>query len=602
MKLTEGQKKVMEADGDLLVTGGPGSGKTTISILKAAQFAKQSLRPGQKILFLSFANATISRVKEEVEQEQQISRVQRQVIDVKTYHSFFWHVLKTHGYLVGLPRRLSILTHSLEAVALSSIRLGFSAPRRADGCKAEKEYAEDAERRRVATEEGRICFDLCAPYAGDLLCGSSRIRRLVANRYPLIILDEFQDTNEEQWRVVQALENRLVVLADPEQCIHEWIGADPARIDHFCDVFKPIKVDLGTANHRSVGTEIGLFGDDVLTGKFRQDSYRGIEVDFFVPFPNPAKAKLVRTIFDAKRRLMKARAVDWTLAILVPTKKMTLLVSDALRMPPAKMPSVRHTALIELEGAVLAADIIAFLLQPADDHHFNQFVELIRNYYRGKDGDKPKKTALEEAERIGNSRDNWLACKAESKEPHKSSIILKTRDVYKEACAVKRTGDSARDWKAVMQILEDGCCSRLSEIAKEAQKLPILGRGKRLRRELSRNWRENGCYRNALAITRRAYIHEHFSKNRRVESGVVVMNMHKAKGKQFDEVIIFEHWSTAGEELPHHGNKRIVRFNSRDKINKQTRQIFRVSVTRSRQRTTILTPKNDSCVLLDGYI
>ena len=301
MKLTEGQKEVMEADGHLLVTGGPGSGKTTISILKAMQFAEQNLQPGQKILFLSFANASVSRVKDAIEHEQQIPLMQKRVIDVETYHSFFWHVLKTHGYLIGLPRRLSILTRSWEAVALSSVRSDFPARGRLTSAqRASKKNAEDAEHRRLATEEGRICFDLCAPYAGDLLCGSSRIRQLVSNRYPLIILDEFQDTNEEQWRVVRALESRLVALADPEQRIHEWNGADPARLDHFRDAFKPAKVDLGTDNHRSTGTEIGLFGDDVLTGKFRKDRYHGIEVDRFESIHNLAMTRLVTTVYAAQ--------------------------------------------------------------------------------------------------------------------------------------------------------------------------------------------------------------------------------------------------------------------------------------------------------------
>ena len=601
MKLTKGQKEVMETEGHLLITGGPGSGKTAISILKAVQFTEKSLRPGQKVLFLSFANATVSRVKEEIEHEQQIPLMQKRVIDVKTYHSFFWHIIKTHGYLIGLPRRLSILTPSLEAVALSSIRLGFSARGLIDGQKAEKENAEDAERQRIATEEGRVCFDLCAPYAGDLLCGSSRIRRLVANRYPLIILDEFQDTNEEQWRVVQALESRVVVLADPEQCIHEWNGADPARVNHFRDAFTPVKVDLGTDNHRSAGTEIGLFGDDVLTGKFQQDSYRGIKVDFFVPFPNPAKVKLVRTVLDAQKRLRNARGVNWTLAILVPTKQMTRLVSDALRHPLANMPEVWHTAVIELEGAILAADIIAFLLQPVDAHHFNQLIDLVCNYHRGKGGGKPTKTALESAQSIDRARGKLLVCKAESKEPRKDNVVLKTREVYEQACAVKRTGNSVEDWQALTKILKDGCCRHLREIAGEARKLRVLGRGKQLRRELSRDWRENSCYRNALAITRRAYIHEHFLKSKRAETGVIVMNMHKAKGKQFDEVIIFEHWSATRKEN-NRSSDRIVRSNSKNQIDDQTRQLFRVSVTRGKQRTTILTPRDDTCVLLDGYI
>ena len=97
MNLSDKQKEVLETDGHILVIGGPGAGKTTISILKAAKVA-ESLRLGQEILFLSFARATIGRIIEAIENEHDIPRAIKSRINVDTYHSFFWRTLKTHGY------------------------------------------------------------------------------------------------------------------------------------------------------------------------------------------------------------------------------------------------------------------------------------------------------------------------------------------------------------------------------------------------------------------------------------------------------------------------------------------------------------------------
>jgi len=161
--LTETQKEVLRAVGHQLVTGEPGSGKTTVAILKGAKIAREALKPGQHILFLSFARATVSRVLEAIDEESAIMPEERRRIEVDTYHSFFWRILKTHGYLVGFPRRMTILTPPNEAIALAAVRSGYKAASKlSEEEKAEKRAREEAERIRLATEEGRVCFDLFA--------------------------------------------------------------------------------------------------------------------------------------------------------------------------------------------------------------------------------------------------------------------------------------------------------------------------------------------------------------------------------------------------------------------------------------------------------
>ena len=199
-------------------------------------------------------------------------------IEVDTYHAFFWRLIRSHGYLLGLPRRLNVLTPHSEAVAFSDIRNEYGPLDKLSPAERREKHRRETERRlSIAVEEGRVGFDLFAEFAGRLLHGSEKIRMLVANTYPTIVLDEFQDTADAQWNVIRALgrNSRLLALADPEQRIFDFIGAHPDRLRHFQDEFAVSVFDLSNECHRSRGTDIADFGNDILKGRFSRSKYAG---------------------------------------------------------------------------------------------------------------------------------------------------------------------------------------------------------------------------------------------------------------------------------------------------------------------------------------
>jgi DNA helicase-2/ATP-dependent DNA helicase PcrA len=87
---------------------------------------------------------------------------------------------------------------------------------------------------------------------------------------------------------------------------------------------------------------------------------------------------------EARKRLLGTGRKGWSLAVLVPTKRMTRLVSDAFRQEQARLPTIPHTAAVDVEAAILAAEIVAFLMEPdPDGSRFPQLVALLCSYFHG---------------------------------------------------------------------------------------------------------------------------------------------------------------------------------------------------------------------------
>ena len=570
MQLTSDQQSIIDAGGHLLVEGGPGSGKTTVALLKAAKLTG-GLKPGQKVLFLSFSRAAVARVLNAM--TGLVNREQEGLIKVDTYHSFFWRIIKTHSYLLDLPRSLSILTGEDEASALANIRRNSG--------------DEEAERWRLCREEGKVSFDCFSKVAADILKRSHSIAKHYSECFPFVLLDEFQDTTDGQWDVVQSLGKRstLIALCDNEQRIYGWMyGANDKRPKQFCNIYANAqKFDLASNNHRSKSTDIAVFGNDVMTGNNLNKSYSDVAI---VQFSNSPKLP-IHTIKDQVSFAISRQQStnhNWSVAILTPTKQQVRRLSRDLNDDTGNIPPINHSTIIDMEGVILAAKIVAHLLRPVIRSDYEdkrrEFVELLCNYLRGRKGGKPSKGDLNKASQFEREIGDGSRLSSNSQ-------LKRILERFDEICNLSLTGVPEDDWRNVRNQL--GELPHLeNKLLEDARDVPLLERGRDLSVNLASDWRENSCYQNASQIVKDAFRSLQLNYDSRVEKGVIITNIDKVKGKQFSEVIIIERYpSPYAGALVHD-----------EIVTEADKMKLRVAVTRAEKKVTILTPNHPRSPIL----
>jgi DNA helicase-2/ATP-dependent DNA helicase PcrA len=564
------RQQLLDTDVHLLILGGPGSGKTTIALAKAARIIERSqIARDQTVLFLSFARATVARIAQQM--QAQVSKTARAQIEINTYHGFTWNLIRSHGYLITGKKSLRLLPPPAAAARMAGIAV----------------EGRTAEQRRLLDSEGMLAFDLFAPLAAELVERSDRIARLLASSYPVIIVDEFQDTNAEEWKLIKSLGKycRLIALGDPEQRIYEFRGADPARIGEYVKAFAPAVFDFGTENNRSNGTDIIVFGNDLLTGANQGKAYTNVKVSRYNYDGGEALSCIKYAILAAINRLKGVSENGWSLAVLVNSKRFMLDVSSYLSSASERLNSIYHEALIDPEGPALTAVLIAGLLEGAANQEtlttiiMRDLIEHMRGHNGGNanQADLKLAAAMEEFLRSGKIRGSA-----------RTMLLNEVRAIASQRQALSLHGDPEADWLAVRRLLSTAMHPKLQAVAEDAKFLRLLNRGAVLRAGLAEQWRRSGSYEGARGLIEAALLQEHFSASTRTWEGVHLMTIHKSKGKEFDEVIVLE-----GARIG-----RLLRENASDRDTDQARLTLRVAATRARTRATILTPKWASCPLL----
>lgn len=555
--------------GHALALAGPGAGKTHVALVKAQQqVASGALKPGQKVLFLSFARPTVARIVEKA--AELISAEELKYLEINTYHGFAWSILRSHGYLLNTAQPITLLPPPEAAAHFADVNAG----------------AREQEMYRLFEEEGRLHFDLFARLVAQLFQRSVRLANIYCDAYPMVILDEFQDTNADEWALIRQLgrHSRLIALGDPEQRIYEFRGADPRRLGEFVGAFQPGSFDFSGENHRSTGTDITVFGNDLLTGQNRGKEYTHVKIARYGFRRNQsphfrAKAE----VLAALRRLRNEP--NTSVAVLVPSKAFMLQFSQYLSSDLDGLPALRHDVAMDAESPSLAANVIAVLLGGGPTAALaSRLVATLHTHIRGRAGNKaPAQAEMDLAGAIGTYMST-----GKIRGKNRELVVKECQRLSAERENLRLSGNPEEDWAAMRELIATSTAPQVARVAEDARFLRLLHRGSALRTALSEMWRTQGDYAGAEAALGDALLQEHFVAAQKEWRGLHVMTIHKAKGKEFDEVVIYEGTFSG----------RIVAANSDARRIAQSRLALRVAVTRAIRRTTIVTPQRDGCRFL----
>jgi len=464
---------------------------------------------------------------------------------------------------------------------------------RNDGIKEDKKSAGWiawlTERERLFSKEGLIGFDLFAPKAAELIERSSWIRRLLAERYPLMIIDEAQDTSPAAWHCVESLASltQIICLADLEQQIFDHLeGIGPERLDAIKAALQPLEIDLGSESLRSPGSQIAEFGKDILAGRVRAGGYKGVSSLSFARGADLSTT--LRRALGCLQREVKQESKEWakTIAILVPSATEASKVSASLNEGKKPVP---HKLMFDEDDARLAARFAAFLLEPREGiPEHEQIAEALLLLC---DLKKAAGAATAAKQLLG-----WAA-KCKAAKVSCSALVKSVRDLLDTVKTAAFVGDPARDWIFVKKHLRDSKEPMLIAVAQHLDYLVAFNRSKRISANLSAVWEASATYLRAREALDSALAQDLILDGMDDPDGIQVMTIHKSKGKQFDGVIVLR-------RERHDGNGLVSNLVWRDDTPpyRRSRKILMVGVTRAKVHTMMVQQVWPDCPLMRGYI
>jgi len=284
------KEAVRRIDGPLLVLAGAGSGKTRVITHRIAHIIACGAAAPHQILAVTFTNKAAGEMKERVAR---LLGPQARRVWLSTFHSFCARVLRENAETLGFKRSFSIYDDSESTALIKRIYKDIGVPdsqpppgtarSRISGAKDwlidpegfesnARDFLENniarvyREYQKRLSRNSAMDFDDLLMKTVELFDQEPAVLGHFHNRFKYILVDEYQDTNHAQYRLVNLLAREgknICVVGDDDQSIYTWRGADISNILDFEKDYPDAAVIKLEQNYRSTQNILDAAGNVV---------------------------------------------------------------------------------------------------------------------------------------------------------------------------------------------------------------------------------------------------------------------------------------------------------------------------------------------------
>ncbi len=401
------KEAVLATEGPLLIMAGAGSGKTRVLTHRMAYLLQEKLVNPWNILAITFTNKAAKEMKERVTR---LVGTAGSDMWVSTFHSMCVRILRREAEQIGYSRNFTICDQSETETLMKRIVKEKNLDSKKFEPRAILGKISNAKNELLTPEEyanmtGNYFDNIVAECYGayqrhlknaqsmdfdDLIMQAVKLFEkypetlaYYQNKFHYIHVDEYQDTNFAQYKLVQLLAdkfNNICVVGDADQSIYGWRGADMANIMNFEKDYSNAKVVLLEQNYRSTKTILKAANGVIQNNNNRKDkklwtdNVEGEKITYYRAQSEHDEARFIVSTMQQQVQEKGRKYGDF--AILYRTNAQSRVIEDTLVKSNIPYKMVGGHKFYDRKEIKDVMAYLRLISNPADDLSFNRIINV----------------------------------------------------------------------------------------------------------------------------------------------------------------------------------------------------------------------------------